>query len=73
MSLTPLKQDHKDIPWREMATLRDRIIHGYFSIDYSIVWNVITDELPLLEPKITGLLKELDTMPDEHRSLHTKL
>jgi len=55
-----------------MSALRDRIIHGYFSIDYSIVWNVITDDLSLLEPKITALLKELDTIPDEHRPSHTK-
>jgi len=43
-----------------MAALRDRIIHGYFSIDYSIVWNVITKDIPEIKPKIFSLLKELD-------------
>lgn len=55
-----------------MAALRDRIIRGYFSIDYSIVWNVITVDLSLLGPTITTLLKKPDTMPDRHRPSYTK-
>jgi uncharacterized protein with HEPN domain len=53
-----IKQQHQDIPWRDMGALRDKIIHRYFRIDYSIVWSVITDDLPALEPKIAALLKE---------------
>lgn len=55
-----VKERYQDIPWHDMAALRDRIIHGYFSIDYSIVWNVITVDLPVILPKIAALLKELD-------------
>lgn len=55
-----IKKEHPDIPWREMAALRDRIIHGYFRIDYSVVWNVIKEDLPESEPKISALLKKLD-------------
>ena len=55
-----IKKEHPDIPWREMAALRDRIIHGYFRIDYSVVWNVIKADLPEAEPKISALLKKLD-------------
>jgi uncharacterized protein with HEPN domain len=55
-----VKQESPDIPWRDMAALRDRIIHGYFSIDYSIVWNVITTDLPAIEPGITSLLERKD-------------
>ena len=54
----PIKQQRQDIPWRDMGALRDKIIHGYFRIDYSIVWSVITDDLPALEPKIATLLNE---------------
>ncbi|MEI6293381.1 MAG: HepT-like ribonuclease domain-containing protein [Methanomicrobiales archaeon] len=67
-----VKNGHQEIPWRDMAGLRDRIIHGYFRIDYSIVWNVITDELPKLEPKISALLDELDTVSDTHHPAHKK-
>jgi uncharacterized protein with HEPN domain len=43
-----------------MAALRNRVIHGYFRIDYSIVWNVIEQDLPAVEPKISALLQRLD-------------
>ncbi len=62
-----IKKHHQDIPWRDMAALRDKIIHGYFRIDYSIVWSVITDDLPEIEPKISALLKELEASPAHHR------
>ena len=55
-----IKSENPDIPWREMSALRNRIIHGYFRIDYSIVWNVIVQDLPDIEPKISALLKSLD-------------
>jgi uncharacterized protein with HEPN domain len=57
----PIKKRNPDIPWHEMAALRDRIIHGYFRIDYSVVWNVITQDLPEIEPKISALLRNLDS------------
>lgn len=54
--LTPeLKAEHPDLPWREMAGLRDRVVHDYFGINYEIVWNVITDELPILTPQIDAM------------------
>jgi len=55
---TRLKGEHPDIEWREIAGMRDNVIHRYFEINWQIVWNVITDDLPALEPKISALLKE---------------
>jgi len=57
-----VKGESPHIPWKFMAGLRDKIIHGYFSINYDIVWDVIQHKLPELEPQIRALL---DTMkPD---------
>jgi uncharacterized protein with HEPN domain len=67
-----IKQQHQDIPWRDMGALRDKIIHGYFRIDYSIVWSVITDDLPALEPKIAALLKEHDAASHTSRPSRNK-
>lgn len=55
-----IRTENPDIPWREMAALRNRIIHGYFRIDYSIVWNVIVQDLPEIEPKISALIQRMD-------------
>jgi uncharacterized protein with HEPN domain len=68
----PIKKKHQDIPWRDMGALRDKIIHGYFRIDYSIVWSFIKDDLPALEPKIAALLKEPGTASHTSRSSRKK-
>ena len=39
-------QAHADIPWKDMARTRDKLIHDYFSLNYDILWNIITEELP---------------------------
>ncbi len=39
-----------------MAGIRDKVIHGYFAINYEIVWDVIQHKLPELEPQIRSLL-----------------
>lgn len=36
-----LKEQHSQMPWREMAGLRDVLIHDYFGVDLAIVWNVV--------------------------------
>lgn len=41
-----IKQQHPSVPWKEMAGMRDRLIHGYFGIDYQLVWSTIKNRLP---------------------------
>ena len=41
-----LKEQYPDIPWHEMYSLRNRISHTYFGIDYEIIWDIITNYLP---------------------------
>lgn len=48
---------HPDIPWPEIVGLRNRLIHGYDSVDFDILWQIVTDDLPLL---IVALEKALD-------------
>lgn len=45
-----------------MAGLRDKIIHGYFAINYDIVWDVITHKIPELEPKIRTIYDEMEPL-----------
>lgn len=48
------------IPWREMAGLRDVLIHGYDRIYWDEVWKVVSQDLPQLKPQIQGLLDEMN-------------
>jgi len=47
-----LRQKYSHIDWRAMAGMRDRLIHGYFGIDYDIVWDVVINKIPLLQQEI---------------------
>ena len=53
-----IKARHKDIPWKEIVGLRNRIVHGYFNIDLKIIWGVIKQELPTLKIQLEHILKE---------------
>ena len=53
-----IRQRYPDLPWKEMAKIRDKLIHGYFVVDHQIVWNVVKKEFPLLKPKIEKILQE---------------
>lgn len=51
------RETHPEIPWREMAGMRDRIVHEYFGIRLDIIWNVTQSEFPALAAKIAALLE----------------
>jgi uncharacterized protein with HEPN domain len=51
------RQQHPDIPWKEMAGMRDRLIHFYFGVDHRLVWQTIVDRLPLLTRQIRYILE----------------
>ena len=54
------REKYKNVPWIEIAGMRDIIIHGYFRIDLDAVWKVIKDDLPNLKQKIIKIKKELE-------------
>ena len=54
-----IRKKHKTVPWKEMAKTRDKLIHGYFVVDYEIVWKVVKERLPIIKPKLEKLLKEI--------------
>ncbi|HEY2738031.1 MAG TPA: DUF86 domain-containing protein [Thermoanaerobaculia bacterium] len=46
---------HPGIPWRQIAGLRNRVVHEYFAVDLEIVWQVIRDDLSQLEAQLKSL------------------
>lgn len=52
-----LRNDYPDLPWREMVTMRNRLIHGYFDINLDIVWQTVVTELPPLVAMLESIAK----------------
>ena len=55
-----IKAANPDIPWTTMAAVRNRIVHGYFGIDDTILFTTIDAELKPLLPRLEALVREHD-------------
>jgi uncharacterized protein with HEPN domain len=54
-----IRSKYPMIPWKDMAGIRDRVIHGYFVVDLEIIWKTATEEFPELKPEIKRIVSHL--------------
>ncbi|NJD77511.1 MAG: DUF86 domain-containing protein [Candidatus Methanoperedens sp.] len=54
-----LKEKHPQILWKDLAGIRDKLIHHYFGVNLEIVWTIIDEDLPLLRKEIRQIKKGL--------------
>ena len=52
-----IKQEYPEIEWRKIGDLRNIMIHGYFRIDYEILWDIVQNKIPYLAIMIEKVLK----------------
>ena len=53
-----IKTKNKELPWKQMAGMRDKLIHAYFGIDTETLWKAVKDNIPPLKGSIQKMLKE---------------
>ncbi len=54
------RDSYPDIPWRELAGMRDRLIHGYWGVDLSIVWETARDEIAFYGERLKKVIEEYE-------------
>ena len=50
------RASHPEVERRPIAQMRDRLIHGYFGVDYQLVWDVVYEKLPELKSSIQRII-----------------
>ena len=49
---------HEQVPWRDIADFRNRLIHAYESVDFDTLWSIIQKDLPLLIDQLEAIIAE---------------
>jgi uncharacterized protein with HEPN domain len=49
------KNTYRDIEWKEIAGMRDKLIHDYFGVDIKVIWETVKIDIPELLKKLKGL------------------
>jgi uncharacterized protein with HEPN domain len=55
-----VRDKYPNVEWRAIAGMRDKLIHDYLTVDYEIVWDVITDTVPALMREVEQILTDED-------------
>lgn len=55
-----MRKDNPNIPWKNIAGTRDKLIHNYFGVNIDIIWSIVQIEIPSLLPKIERIYQNLN-------------
>ncbi|XDD54355.1 DUF86 domain-containing protein [Leptospira sp. WS4.C2] len=58
------KKKYNEPEWRKFSATRNHLIHGYFIVDYDIVWDLVKNKIPILEIQIKEILQKEITLFD---------
>lgn len=54
-----VRKQYLQISWRDMAGMRDKLIHEYFGVDYEVVWKTVKEEIPGLKITVDKIIQDL--------------
>jgi uncharacterized protein with HEPN domain len=53
-----IREQYPEIPWKIMGRMRDRVIHGYDSVNLKIIWDTVKNDIPEVKPLIQKMLDD---------------
>jgi len=56
----PTRDSNPEIPWRQITGIRHRIVHDYMEVDYDVLWQVATRDLPRLIGQLETIVSDED-------------
>ena len=59
-----IRARHPEIPWRDVKGMRNRLVHGYEIIDFKLLWDTVTTDLPLLIEQLERIIAEEEAAGD---------
>lgn len=54
----PFRDRHPDLPWREIAGMRDVVAHAYFALDLDILWDAVRNDVPTLLSRVQQMVRD---------------
>jgi len=52
------REKYPEVEWRKMAATRNRLVHGYFSVDFELVGDIVANKIPTLQQQIEHILSQ---------------
>ena len=56
-----LRERYPAIHWKDMAGMRDMVIHSYFDVSYEKIWHTVKEDIPAIKPLLEQALREMNT------------
>ncbi len=54
-----IRMKHPEVPWKDIAGMRDKVIHFYFGVNLESVWKVLKEDIPRIMPHVKRTLEDL--------------